>query len=59
MGRYNYTRALERLTEWAEREGYEVIFDHDDISEIEWQRDTLNWPNRIKIEGRYPIELKV
>ena len=59
MGRYNYTRALERLTGWATREGYEVIFDHDDISEIEWQRDTLNWPNRIKIEGRYPIEMKV
>lgn len=59
MGRYNYTKALDRLTKWAEREGYEVIFDHDDVSEIEWGIDTLNFPNIIKIEKTQPIELKV
>jgi len=59
MGRYNYTRALERLTEWANQEGYEVYFDHNDVSEIDWETNTLNWPKWIKIEGRHPIELKV
>ena len=59
MGRYNYTRALERLTLWANREGYEVYFDHHDISEINWERDTLNWPKLIRIEANQPIEMKV
>jgi hypothetical protein len=59
MGRYNYTMALEKLTRWAEGEGYEVIFDHDDISYIEWYSETLNLPNNIKIENSQPIELKV
>lgn len=60
MGRYNYTQALERLTQWAYRQGYEeVTFDHNDTSEIDWQYKSLNTPKHIKIEGKYPIETKV
>lgn len=59
MGRYNYTEALERLSYWAEQEGYKIEFDHDDISYINWKRNTLNWPRVIKIETKLSIELKV
>ena len=59
MGRYNYSQALERLTEWATKEGYEITFDHDDISFIDWERKTLNTPKVIKIEHKYPLEIKV
>jgi hypothetical protein len=58
--RYNYTQALGRLTEWAEKEGYtNIIFDHNDISQIDWKENTLNKPSEIKIQGKYPIEIKV
>ena len=58
--RYNYTKALRVLTDWAEKEGYtSIIFDHNDISQIDWKKNTLNKPNEIKIQGKYPIELKV
>lgn len=54
MGRYNYTNALAVLTEWATKNGIEKIsFDHWDISEIDWNK------NSVKIEGKYPVELKV
>lgn len=59
MGRYNYTKALETLTLWANQEGFEVIFDHEDVSEIVWVNKTLNWPKRINLEKRQPIEHKV
>lgn len=60
MGRYSYTRALEVLTEWATRQGYnEITFDYHDTSLIDWEKDTLNIPKHIKIEGKYPIEIKV
>lgn len=60
MGRYNYTKALEILTDWATNEGYvEICFDHHDISYIDWARNTLNTPKVIKIQGKYPIETKV
>lgn len=60
MGRYNYTQALERLTQWAYRQGYEeVSFDHHDISYIDWKLKTLNEPSVIRIEGKYPVEIKV
>jgi len=60
MGRYNYTKALEKLTAWAYEEGYEeIIFDHTDVSYIDWKKKTLNEPRHIKIEGKYSIEIKV
>jgi hypothetical protein len=60
MSRYSYTKALERLTEWAVKQGYsEITFDHHDISQIDWKGSGLNEPNTIKIEGKYPIEIKV
>jgi hypothetical protein len=60
MGRYNYTRALDKLTQWAYKEGYESItFDHNDVSYINWQLETLNIPSEIRIQGKFPIEIKV
>lgn len=58
--RYSYIKALNTLTDWATKEGYDDIsFDHDDISFIDWERDSLNYPKKIKIEGKYPTEIQV
>jgi hypothetical protein len=59
MGRYNYTKSLEKLTHWANNEGYSINFDHDSISYINWEDGTLNWPKEIKIESKYTSEIKV
>lgn len=60
MGRYNYTNALARLTEWAIKEGYtDITFDHHDISYIDWEKDSLNVPKVIRIQGKYSVEMKV
>lgn len=60
MGRYSYTKALELLTEWANNEGYDdITFDHNDISYIDWVKKSLNIPKKIRIEGKYPVEIKV
>lgn len=60
MGRYSYTKALAILTEWAIKQGYtDITLDHDDTSQIDWERDTLNIPKDIKIEGKQSIEHKV
>lgn len=60
MGRYNYTKALAILIDWATKQGYrDIIIDHHDTSQIDWQKNTLNTPKDIKIEGKYPIEIKV
>ena len=60
MGRYNYTKALERLTLWANKEGYEVNFDYEDVSTVIYYQTADEYlPNEIKIEGRHPIEIKV
>ena len=57
--RYSYKRALEVLTDWAVREGYEDIsFDHTDVSYIDWKKDGLNTPKNIKIQGKYSTEIK-
>jgi hypothetical protein len=58
MGRYNYTQALGKLIQWAHKEGYEITLDHNDISYINWLPSTLNKPFSIRIEGKYPIEIK-
>ena len=59
MGRYSYTKALVTLTEWAKRQGYtDISVDYHDISQIDWV-NTMNTPKSIKIEGKYPIEIKV
>lgn len=60
MARYNYTKALNMLIEWANNEGIkDIILDHDDISYIDWERKSLNYPKLIKIEGKYTKELQV
>lgn len=53
MGRYNYTKALKKTTEWAENEGFSVLFEDDGVSEI----DCYN--SEIKIENVYTTEYKV
>ena len=57
--RYSYTKALGTLTEWGIKQGYDISFDHYESSEIDWKGYTLNEPNSIRIESRYPVELKV
>lgn len=57
--RYSYKKALATITEWAQKEGYEITFDHTNISQIDWEKDTLNKPKTIKIQGKYSIEIKV
>ena len=48
------------LTDWAYSEGYKsVTFDHNNVSYITWVKKSLNTPKNIKIEGKYPIEIKV
>ena len=60
MGRYSYTKALSTITEWAIKEGYsDITFDHNDTSLIDWEKGTLNVPKKIRIQGKYPIEIKV
>jgi len=58
MGRYNYTKALEKLTQWGKSEGYKISFNHNDISYIKWKKRSLNEPTEIRIEGKYSNELK-
>lgn len=42
------------------KEGYDdITFDHHDISYIDWEKDTLNSPKKIRIQGKFPIEIKV
>lgn len=60
MGRYSYNKALEILTNFAIGEGYvDITFDHNGISFIDWDKDSLNTPKRIKIEGKYSKEFQV
>jgi hypothetical protein len=60
MGRYNYTKALDMLVDWGYCEGIEDIrLDHNDISYIDWERKSLNYPKVIKIEGKYTKEIQV
>ena len=58
--RYSYKRAKDILSDWANNEGFEEItFDHTDISFIDWERDSLNIPKKIKIQGKYNNETQV
>lgn len=58
--RHSYARDLKTITEWAKNEGFEKIsFNYKGISQIGWKNNSLNEPNAIKIESKYPIEIKV
>lgn len=58
--RFSYKRALDDLTEYAIKEGYsEVVTDHNDISALYWDTNTLNEPIGIYIEGKHTWEIKV
>lgn len=60
MGRYNYSKALEILAQYAKDEGFKTVkFNHDKTSYINWTRDSLNVPSVIRIEGKHSDEIKV
>lgn len=60
MKPYNYTKALDKLAQYAKDEGFKTIkFNHDKTSYINWTRDSLNKPSVIRIEGKYSDEVKV
>jgi len=60
MRPYNYSKALEKLAQYAKDEGFKTIkFNHDKTSYINWKKDSLNVPSVIKIEGKYSDEMKL
>jgi hypothetical protein len=59
MGRYNYTKALDMLVDFAYKQGFtKVDLDHDE-SLMSWEPKTLNFPKAIKVDGSYNKEIKV
>jgi hypothetical protein len=60
MGKNYYTKALEKLAQYAKDEGFKTVkFNHDKTSYVNWTRDSLNTPSVIKIEGCHSDETKV
>lgn len=60
MGRYSYTKALDRLREWAESEGFkDISLNYTDVSLINWKDKTLNVPDIIRIEKNHTKETRV
>lgn len=57
--RFSYKNALGALTEYAMNEGYsEIDTDHNDVSALYWNVNTLNQPIGIYIEGKHTWEIK-
>jgi hypothetical protein len=53
----SYKKYMYRAMEWAYNEGYKDIdINHIGISYIKWSD---NLPDKIRIEGRYPLETRV
>ena len=60
MGRYNYSKALDILAQYAKDEGFKTVkFNHDKTSYVNWAKDSLNVPSVIRIEGKHSDEIKV
>lgn len=58
--RYSYKGALQKLTEYATKEGYTKInLEYNDTSYIKAKTRTLNEPNIICIEKGFTYEIKV
>lgn len=51
-----YKKSIKVLIEYAEKQGFKVVMNHDDISEIKWFE--LNKPKMIKIQSK-TIEYQV
>ena len=57
--RYSYKRAIDQLKEYAIGEGYaHVTFNYKGVSKITWNRNTLNEPKSIYIEGSHGVEIQ-
>ena len=62
--RYSYKKAIQQLTEYAIREGYnDIELDYNDVSMIKWDKKSLSGiiiyePKSIYIQGKYTLELK-
>jgi hypothetical protein len=57
--RYSYKKAIEQLSDYANREGYASIeLDYNGVSMIKWDKKSLNEPKSIYIEGKYTLEMK-
>lgn len=55
--RYSYIKSLEKLTDYAIKQGFkEISFDHVGSSYIDWA--VTNEPDKIKIEGKHNNEFK-
>ncbi len=60
MERKIYTKAFKKLKEWALGEGFKsVTINHDNISYISWEVNSLNTPLNIKIQSGYDDEHRV
>jgi hypothetical protein len=59
LGRYSYKKAIGLLKEYAVSEGYaNISLNHKGVSMIKWNKETLNEPKSIYIEGKYGLEIK-
>lgn len=57
MERKIYIDAIKKLKKWAFKEGFKsVTFNHDNISYVSWENDSINTPNKIKIESGHDAE---
>ena len=56
MGIYDYTSDLELVVSYAKSLGFDVYFNHDDISYIDWRGGSLNEPSEIYIESGFTQE---
>lgn len=57
--RYSYKGALQKLSEYAIKEGYKKInLEYTDVSNISWVNKTLNQPKSIDIEKGYTFEVQ-
>jgi hypothetical protein len=59
MARYSYKKALEKLRQYAESEGFIDISFEDDYSFISWDRNNLYNPSILHIQAKETIENQV
>jgi hypothetical protein len=59
MGRYNYTKALHKLVDFAHEQGFTNVDLNHKESLMSWDPKTLNYPRAIKLDGSYNNEIKV
>jgi len=58
-GRYNYTKALGVLVDFAYAQGFTTVDLNHTESSMSWEPKSLNFPKSIKVEGSYNKEIQV